>query len=102
MIAVEKATPTVVCAACNHAAYSLSRIADICPKCRGSVSKRGVYRSTLASDDWIACGRCHTSGHMHDRQCRHCNGVGWLFARVGGFDGRIRQRPQPVWHHPIE
>ncbi len=48
-------------------------------------------RATVGNGDWNACESCNGSGREDVQECAHCNGIGWLFTRAGGFDGTRAQ-----------
>jgi hypothetical protein len=56
-----------------------------------STKKRcgGAFRSTVNVGDWAECYSCGASGVADSGTCITCNGIGSLFARPGGFDGRM-------------
>ncbi len=86
--------PTGMCPVCGRVAFALEWCGQ-CPTQTGGEQCKGWMRSTVHDGDWSACAPCDGIGRRDGDECMHCNAVGLVFVRAGGFDG-TRPSGRPI------
>jgi DnaJ-class molecular chaperone len=76
-----KEKPLLFCVKCHFVLVEY-RSNEMCPHCY-KTKRRGVFSSAFNVNDWKGCPRCEGTGKANDKECAHCNGVGWLLVRDG-------------------
>ena len=77
--------PPGMCPQCGYVAMDIG--STTCPVC-AATKRPHALRSTINIGDWAECEQCGATGVRDGNPCAHCNEIGWLFVRPGGFDGR--------------
>lgn len=77
----KKLPPVAVCTVCGEFSYRVETINNRCAAQRGGKRCKGVYGSTMNTDDWQECPPCLGAGAVDAKPCAHCAGVGWRFVR---------------------
>ena len=91
---VDAHPPTGMCPECGFVAFGLEFCGQ-CPVESDGKPCTGWMRSAVHDGDWTLCDPCSGAGRAGAADCEHCNGVGWLFMRPGGF-GAARATALPI------
>ncbi len=83
-VSIRAEPPTGICPECGFVAFGLDFCGQ-CPSMSDGAQCKGWMRSAVHAGDWSACVPCSGAGSDGGGECTHCNGVGWLFVRPGGF-----------------